>query len=95
MSGATAAAPLARNGDAQAVSGGGMRIGVDVGGTFTKAVAIEPAPFALVAEAVVPTSHEHGHGVNAGVAAALAQLLDTLGERAAWSSSSPSRPRRR
>ena len=83
MSGATAAAPLARNGDAQAVSGGGMRIGVDVGGTFTKAVAIEPAPFALVAEAVVPTSHEHGHGVNAGVAAALAQLLDTLGERAA------------
>ena len=60
-----------------------MRIGVDVGGTFTKAVAIEPAPFALVAEAVVPTSYEHGHGVNAGVAAALAQLLETLGERAA------------
>jgi len=82
VSGATTAAPLTRNGDAQAASGG-MRIGVDVGGTFTKAVAIEPAPFALVAEAVVPTSHEHGHGVNAGVAAALAQLLGTLGERAA------------
>jgi N-methylhydantoinase A len=77
VSGATTAAPLTRNGDAQAASGG-MRIGVDVGGTFTKAVAIEPAPFALVAEAVVPTSHEHGHGVNAGVGGALSSFFRTL-----------------
>ena len=83
MSGVTEAAPLAPGVAARPDAGAGMRIGVDVGGTFTKAVAIEPAPFALVAEAVVPTSHEHGHGVTAGVAAALEQLLDTLGDRAA------------
>lgn len=81
MSGATTTAPLRRDRSAPE-AGSGMRIGVDVGGTFTKAVAIRPAPFELVAEAVVPTSYEHGHGVSAGVAAALEQLLDTLGEDA-------------
>lgn len=59
--------------------GGALRIGVDVGGTFTKAVAIEPAPFALRAEAVVPTSHAHEHGVMSGVAEALEALLAKLG----------------
>jgi N-methylhydantoinase A/oxoprolinase/acetone carboxylase beta subunit len=61
---------------------GGLRIGIDVGGTFTKAVAIAPAPLELVAEAVVPTSHGHAAGVNAGVAAALERLLGELGARA-------------
>ena len=36
---------------------GAIRIGVDVGGTFTKAVAVETAPLRLLARAVVPTSH--------------------------------------
>jgi N-methylhydantoinase A len=56
-----------------------LRIGVDVGGTFTKAVAIEPDPFALRAEAVVPTTHAHGDGVTAGIVAALESLVEQLG----------------
>lgn len=57
----------------------GLRVGVDVGGTFTKAVAIETDPFALRAEAVLPTSHAHPSGVMAGVADALSRLLADLG----------------
>lgn len=84
MSGTEAVALATRAADsAVAEAGGGLRIGIDVGGTFTKAVAIRPVPFELIAEAVVPTSHEHGFGVTAGVAAALEQLLGGLGERAA------------
>ena len=64
-------------------SRGGLRIGIDVGGTFTKAVAIEGSPLALAGQAVVPTSYGHAAGVSAGVAAALDQLLGGLGERAA------------
>lgn len=67
--------------DAPGPSRGGLRVGVDVGGTFTKAVAIEAAPFALRAEAVVPTSHGHAGGVMAGVAEALGELLDQLGRQ--------------
>ncbi len=59
-----------------------LRIGVDVGGTFTKAVAITTDHFELRAEAVVPTSHNHSDGVMAGVASALRILLGELdGER--------------
>jgi N-methylhydantoinase A/oxoprolinase/acetone carboxylase beta subunit len=57
----------------------GLRVGVDVGGTFTKAVAVVPCPFELRAHAVVPTTHDAADGVTAGVAAALTQLLDALG----------------
>jgi len=60
----------------------GLRIGIDVGGTFTKAVAIAPVPFELVADAVVPTSHGHSSGVDAGIATALEQLLGGLGRGA-------------
>lgn len=56
-----------------------IRIGVDVGGTFTKAVAVETAPLRLLAHAVVPTSHEAA-GVAAGVADALRDLLGELGD---------------
>jgi N-methylhydantoinase A/oxoprolinase/acetone carboxylase beta subunit len=57
---------------------GAIRIGVDVGGTFTKAVAVETAPLRLLAHAVVPTSHEAG--VAEGVVDALRNLLDGLGD---------------
>ncbi|HYV14810.1 MAG TPA: hydantoinase/oxoprolinase family protein [Conexibacter sp.] len=56
-----------------------LRVGVDVGGTFTKAVAVEPHPFALRAHAVVPTTHHAPDGVTEGVARALHELLATLG----------------
>ena len=57
---------------------GGLRVGVDVGGTFTKAVAVDAAGLELVAHAAVPTSHDAEDGVAAGVAAALEQLLAGL-----------------
>jgi len=57
-----------------------IRVGVDVGGTFTKAVAVSTQPLALRAHAVVPTSHDAEAGVVTGVAAALRTLLDDLGE---------------
>ena len=57
-----------------------IRIGVDVGGTFTKAVAIETAPLRLLAHAAVPTSHAAEAGVAEGVADALRALLAELGE---------------
>ncbi|MCC7452096.1 MAG: methylhydantoinase [Anaerolineae bacterium] len=52
-----------------------IRIGVDVGGTFTKAVAVRALPFEIVAEAVVPTTHQGNGGVAEGVVKALSQVL--------------------
>lgn len=63
--------------------GVGLRVGIDVGGTFTKAVAIEGAPLELRGQAVVTTSYGHEAGVSAGVAAALGELVGGLGDRAA------------
>jgi N-methylhydantoinase A/oxoprolinase/acetone carboxylase beta subunit len=57
-----------------------LRIGIDVGGTFTKAVALETAPLRLRAHTVVPTSHGAEGGVADGVAKALAKLLADLGD---------------
>src|SRR5436190_975502 len=54
---------------------GTLRVGVDVGGTFTKAVAVEPHSLELRAQAVVPTTHQAADGVTAGVALALQELL--------------------
>ena len=51
-----------------------VRIGVDVGGTFTKAVACDVATLAVVARAVVPTTHDHPDGVGAGVADAVERV---------------------
>jgi N-methylhydantoinase A len=55
-----------------------MRVGVDVGGTFTKAVALTAHPLQLRAHAVVPTTHEGGVAI--GVAGALRALLEQLGD---------------
>jgi N-methylhydantoinase A/oxoprolinase/acetone carboxylase beta subunit len=63
------------------VSAPGIRVGVDVGGTFTKAVALTVAPLALLDHEVVPTSHGAAGGVSEGVAAALRALLERLGDR--------------
>ena len=53
----------------------GLRVGIDVGGTFTKAVAVCPSTRKLRAHTAVPTTHAHDHGVAQGVADALRSLL--------------------
>ncbi|MGH9188593.1 MAG: hydantoinase/oxoprolinase family protein [Acidimicrobiales bacterium] len=55
-----------------------MRVGVDIGGTFTKAVAVDGTG-QVVARAVVPTSHDSTDGVAAGVVDAVARLAGELG----------------
>src|SRR5260370_14387004 len=52
-----------------------LRLGVDVGGTFTKAVAIQTQPYALIAQALVPTTHAAPEGVALGIVQVLGQLL--------------------
>jgi N-methylhydantoinase A len=51
-----------------------VRIGVDVGGTFTKAVACDPSNGEVVARSIVPTSHGAVIGVAQGVIEALASV---------------------
>ena len=51
-----------------------VRVGVDVGGTFTKAVACDPASGAVVARAVVSTTHTSELGVAEGVRQAIEQV---------------------
>lgn len=44
-----------------------IRVGIDVGGTHTKAVAIDNKTHEIVGQSVVMTSHDHPMGVAAGV----------------------------
>jgi len=57
----------------------GVRVGADVGGTFTKAVAIDSVTGELVGRAVVPTTHGHRDGVSAGVVDVVAKLVAEVG----------------
>jgi N-methylhydantoinase A len=59
------------------------RIGIDVGGTFTHAVALEATTFELAAQAKVPTTHQAARGVSEGVVEALRVLLSASGVAAA------------
>ena len=56
-----------------------VRVGVDVGGTFTKAVAVDAS--GIVAQAVIATTHEHANGVAEGVVRAVAEVAAALGDR--------------
>ncbi len=56
-----------------------VRIGIDVGGTFTDAVALEEGTGALLGQVKVPTTHTAVEGVALGIVQALQQLMRTVG----------------
>ena len=55
------------------------RIGIDVGGTFTKAVLIDNATRAVVGRFSVPTTHRHARGVASGVVEVFRTVLAQSG----------------
>ncbi|MFA9439351.1 hydantoinase/oxoprolinase family protein [Uliginosibacterium sp. sgz301328] len=61
------------------MSGRAVRIGIDVGGTHTKAVAIDNETNEIVGKGSVMTTHHHESGVAAGVVAAFHKCLDEHG----------------
>src|SRR5690606_26819389 len=58
---------------------GPVRIGIDVGGTFTDAVAVSAATFELLGQVKVPTSHDHPDGGAHSIITALERLLKEVG----------------
>ncbi|MBI1657324.1 MAG: methylhydantoinase [Thaumarchaeota archaeon] len=58
-----------------------VRVGIDVGGTFTKAVAMDATTGYMVAKSTVPTTHGSEKGVSAGIVEALGNILSESGIR--------------
>ncbi|MFJ7995911.1 hydantoinase/oxoprolinase family protein [Streptomyces sp. NPDC096310] len=56
-----------------------IRVGIDVGGTFTDAVAVDATTLDLLGQVKVPTSHHHQDGVAHGIVEALDRLLAQTG----------------
>ncbi|MFB5629580.1 MAG: hydantoinase/oxoprolinase family protein [Nitrosarchaeum sp.] len=56
-----------------------VRVGIDVGGTFTKAVAIDVKTGSLLAKSTVPTTHNAEKGVSEGIVIALTKIIDETG----------------
>ena len=52
-----------------------VRIGIDVGGTFTDAVAIDDATREVVAKVKIPTTHHSERGVADGIVQAIGRVL--------------------
>src|ERR687887_843015 len=53
-----------------------IRVGIDVGGTFTKAVAIEMVEGKIIGKVTVPTTHSSSEGVSTGIVQALKSLME-------------------
>ncbi|MEV7871697.1 hydantoinase/oxoprolinase family protein [Streptomyces sp. NPDC088124] len=56
-----------------------IRVGIDVGGTFTDAVAVDATTLDLLGQVKVPTTHHHEDGVAHGIVEALDRLLEQTG----------------
>ncbi|MFF3485899.1 hydantoinase/oxoprolinase family protein [Streptomyces sp. NPDC002701] len=56
-----------------------IRVGIDVGGTFTDAVAVDATTLGLLGQVKVPTSQHHEDGVAHGIVEALDRLLQQVG----------------
>ena len=52
-----------------------VRIGIDVGGTFTDAVAIDDATYEIIAKEKLPTTHAAAEGVAAGIIEILQAIM--------------------
>lgn len=52
-----------------------VRVGIDVGGTNTKAVAIDDRDYEIIGEGIVPTTHGGKYGVSQGVVEAFNKCL--------------------
>ena len=52
-----------------------IRIGIDVGGTFTKAVAIDIKTGQIIGKSTMPTTHKAQKGVSEGIITALSTIL--------------------
>lgn len=53
-----------------------IRIGIDVGGTFTDAVAIDGDSYEIIAQAKIPTTHDDSEGVAKGIIKILQLVLE-------------------
>jgi N-methylhydantoinase A len=58
-----------------------LRIGIDVGGTFTDVIAIDVTTRQLVASVKLPTTHRASEGVAAGIIEGIQRLLERAGVR--------------
>ncbi|WP_137290450.1 hydantoinase/oxoprolinase family protein [Natronorubrum halophilum] len=55
-----------------------IRVGIDVGGTFTDAVAIDSDELEILEQVKVPTTHEADEGVAAGIVKAASETLESI-----------------
>lgn len=55
-----------------------VRIGIDVGGTFTDGVALDNETLKVIKKIKVPTTHAHEYGVSKGIIEVLSKLIEEL-----------------
>ena len=53
-----------------------VRVGIDVGGTFTKAVAIDVKTGLIISKSTVPTTHSSERGVSEGIVQTISNILN-------------------